>query len=731
MEKVLVLGPFNNTMQQELREQIPSDRFVLDFAGEIHLQQLEEADYVILRTLSLGQSEIEHLHKAKLIQRWGAGFDTVDIQAAGHMGIQVAVTAGMNATPVSEMALALMLAVYRNLVPMTEEVMDGGWTREQYSKCSFTICGKTVGIYGIGNIGKKVAALVRAFGAKVIYYDPFRLSPEQEQALDITYVSEKDLLAQSNILTLHAPYTPQTAHFINKDSIARMKPSAVLINTARAELVDYAALAQALREKRLLGAGLDAIDENAATGGLFAGLHNVVLTEHLGGNTVDNAHYMAQRIGQHILAVSQGQRLEKPHLVNGDYLSALRSEGEAAPKPQTIAEKILSQKSGAPAYAGDIVFCQIDQMMAHDANGPLAIRAFQSMGGTQLHDPDKVHFIMDHATPPPNERIANLQQMMRTFAKEQGVDFVEGGEGVCHQIMMERGYVHPGDLVIGTDSHTCTYGAAGAFATGVGATDMGVALLTGVNWFRVPQTIKINLVGTLPGNCTAKDIILYIIGTMTASGGNYLAFEFYGDYLDQCTMADRMTIANMVVEMGGKAGFLCHKGLGISADPEAKYLRQLDIDLSQIAPGAAKPHTVDNYTSVESLVGTPFQFAFLGSCTNGRIEDLRQAAEILRGKHIAPGVRLMVIPASKTVMLQAAKEGIVADLMEAGAFFFTPGCGACVGTHGGILADGEVAISTANRNFKGRMGNNKGFIYLVSPKTLAVSCLHGTITLPE
>lgn len=400
-------------------------------------------------------------------------------------------------------------------------------------------------------------------------------------------------------------------------------------------------------------------------------------------------------------------------------------------KPQTIAEKILSAKSGTTGYAGDIVFCKIDQMMAHDANGPLTIRAFQSMGGQRLHDPEKIHFIMDHATPPPNERIANLQQMMRLFAQEQGVDFVEGGEGVCHQIMMERGYVHPGDLIIGTDSHTCTYGAAGAFATGMGATDMGVAFYTGMNWFRIPQTVKINLNGTLPPCCTAKDIILYIIGVVTASGGNYLAFEFYGDYLETCTMADRMTIANMVVEMGGKVGFLCRKDLGIAADPGAEYLRQLDIDLSKITPGIAKPHTVDNYSPVSALVGTPFQFAFLGSCTNGRMEDLRQAADILRGKHIAPGVRLMVIPASKTVMLQAAKEGVLQDLMEAGAFFFTPGCGACVGTHGGILADGEVAISTANRNFKGRMGNNKGFIYLVSPKTLAYSCLTGTITLPE
>ena len=400
-------------------------------------------------------------------------------------------------------------------------------------------------------------------------------------------------------------------------------------------------------------------------------------------------------------------------------------------RAKTIAEKILSQKSGQEAKAGEIVFCRIDQMMAHDANGPLAVKAFQDLGGEKLCSPERIHFIMDHATPPPNERIANLQMMLRNFAAEQGADFIEGGKGVCHQLMVERGYVHPGDLVIGTDSHTCTYGAVGAFATGVGATDMGVAFYTGMNWFKVPDTVKITLTGQLPPSCTAKDIILYIIGRITASGGNYKAFEFYGDYLETCTLADRMTIANMVVEMGGKVGFICHSGLGIAADDGAVYEREISIDLSKLVPGVAKPHTVDNYAPVSEIAGTKFQFAFLGSCTNGRIEDLRQAADILRGNHIADGVRLMVIPASETVMLQAINEGIAADLMKAGAFFFTPGCGACVGTHGGVLGDGEVAISTANRNFKGRMGNNKGFIYLVSPKTLAASCLYGVITDPE
>ena len=397
---------------------------------------------------------------------------------------------------------------------------------------------------------------------------------------------------------------------------------------------------------------------------------------------------------------------------------------------KTIAEKILSAHSETDAKAGEIVLCAVDAMMLHDANGPLAVRAFQNMGGRHVHDPEKTHIIFDHACPAPNERIANLHAMLRVFAAENGLDLMDDGEGVCHQLMVERGFAKPWELVVGTDSHTCTYGAVGAFATGIGATDMGVCLYTGKNWFKVPETIRINLKGDLPGNCSAKDIILYIIGKVTAAGGNYIAFEFYGEYLEHCGLAARMTIANMVVEMGGKAGFICCKETGVFADPDADYKEILEIDLSALKPGCAKPHTVDNYAPVSEIAGMPFQMALLGSCTNGRLEDLREAAEILRDKTIAPSVRLLVIPASKTVMLKAIEEGIVTDLMNAGAAFFTPGCGACVGTHGGVPGDGEVVLSTANRNFKGRMGNNKAFIYLVSPKTLAISCLNGVVTVP-
>ena len=399
-------------------------------------------------------------------------------------------------------------------------------------------------------------------------------------------------------------------------------------------------------------------------------------------------------------------------------------------KGMTIAEKILSAHCDRPVYAGEICFCRIDRMMAHDANGPMAIRAFQEMGGTRVCDPQKVFFIMDHACPAPYERIANLQKLMRDFAAEQGITYYEAGEGVCHQLMVEKGHLHPGELVLGTDSHTCTYGAVGAFATGVGATDMGVALLTGKNWFKVPQTIRVELEGSLGKGCTAKDLILTLIGKITAAGANYKSIEFYGDYIDKASLSDRMTIANMLVEMGAKCGFVGGEN-PYPADPDAVYCQTVVLDLASVVPCVAKPHMVDLYAPIEEVAGTRIDLAFLGSCTNGRIEDLRAAAEILRGKHVASGVRLIVTPASREVLRAALREGIVETLTDAGAVFFTPGCGACVGTHGGVPADGEIALSTANRNFKGRMGNNKAQIYLASPLTVAASCLTGVITDPR
>lgn len=400
-------------------------------------------------------------------------------------------------------------------------------------------------------------------------------------------------------------------------------------------------------------------------------------------------------------------------------------------KPMTIAEKILSNHAHKEAYAGDIVFCDIDRMMCHDANGPMAVEAFRKLGGTKLTDPKKVVFIMDHGCPAPYERLANLHKMLYDFAVEQGSDYYGVGEGVCHQLMIEKDYVKCGDLVIGTDSHTCTYGAIGAFSTGVGATDMGVALKTGQNWFKVPETIKINLNGKLNKGCTAKDIILTVIGKITAPGANYLSVEFYGDYVDNACLADKMTIANMVVEMGGKCGYLCSKDLEIKTDENAVYKAVYDFDLAEVVPCVAKPHMVDNYAPVKDVEGTKINEAFLGSCTNGRIEDLRVAAKMLKGNKVAEGVKFIVNPASKDVFLKAVREGVAETIIEAGGAFFTPGCGVCVGTHGGVLADGDVAISTANRNFKGRMGNNKAFIYLASVETVTASAIKGYICDPR
>jgi len=398
---------------------------------------------------------------------------------------------------------------------------------------------------------------------------------------------------------------------------------------------------------------------------------------------------------------------------------------------KTIAEKILSRHAGKRVSAGEIVYCSIDFMMAHDANGPMAIKAFEEMGGVRVYDPARIVLIMDHACPAPHERAANLHLLLREFARQQQVQLIEGGEGVCHQLVVERGFVGPGDLVIGTDSHTCTYGALGAFATGVGATDMGVAFLTGRNWFKVPETIRINLHGELDPRCSAKDIMLYVIGLLGSKRANYRAIEFYGEYLEKCTPADRLTMANMVVEMGAKTGFTCYSGLGIEADRGASYCEVIDINLDAITPGIAKPHAVDNYCPVSELEGMPFNLAFLGTCTNGRLEDLRIAANILRGKRISDRVRMLVVPASKSILQQAIAEGVMTDLLAAGATLFTPGCGACVGTHGGVPGDGEIVLSTANRNFKGRMGNNKAFIYLASPATVAASALFGVVTDPR
>lgn len=396
---------------------------------------------------------------------------------------------------------------------------------------------------------------------------------------------------------------------------------------------------------------------------------------------------------------------------------------------KTVAEKILSAHAGCAARPGDLVVCDVDFLMLHDVFAHLAMDGFRKMGGTRVFDPDRVAIIFDHSSPAPNRKTANIHALTRTFAKEQGVRFHEAGEGVCHQLMVEKGYAKAGDLILGTDSHTCTYGAVGALATGIGATDAAVTLLTGQQWLRVPPTVRIEFTGALQPMCLAKDAILAAIGRLGVGGASYRAIEFHGDWLAGAPLADRMTVGNMAVEMGAKCGITIFDGMKIAPDPDAAYESTVRIDLDSLAPAVAFPHMVDEVKPVSEAKNIPVQQGVIGSCTNGRIEDFRIAADILRGKSVKG--RLLVMPASNAVLGQMADEGVLAVLLAAGAVLCTPGCGVCCGTIGGVPADGERVIATTNRNFRGRMGNNQAEVYLASPATVAASMLTGVISDPR
>ncbi len=412
---------------------------------------------------------------------------------------------------------------------------------------------------------------------------------------------------------------------------------------------------------------------------------------------------------------------------------------------QTIIEKILSRKSGKNVCAGDIVVAGVDFIMGQDGTSPLAINAYRSMEGKKLFDPARVALVIDHSAPSPFEGVSNLHTLMREFAKETGCRLYDIGEGVCHQVMLESGRIGPGSLVIGADSHTCTYGALNAFATGVGSTDLAGALISGKMWFKVPETIRFVCHGRLPAGVYSKDLILYLIGQVTADGATYMSAEYTGEAIKALSIEARFTISNMAIEMGAKAGLMeadektlewvtRYGGKGfepVTPDRDASYANTLEFDVSDLEPQVAKPHTVDNTAPLSEVAGKPVQQAVLGTCTNGRLEDLRIAAGILKGRRISPDVRFIVAPASKDIYLRAMREGILETLVLAGAAVVTPGCGPCVGTHNGVPSDGETVISTANRNFKGRMGNRNAEIYLASPATVAASALTGCITDPR
>lgn len=409
---------------------------------------------------------------------------------------------------------------------------------------------------------------------------------------------------------------------------------------------------------------------------------------------------------------------------------------------QTLAEKIISQHAGKEVKAGELVIAKVDVSAVQDGTGPLTVQEFKKLGKDKLNNPQRTILFIDHAAPSPRKELSNTHKVLRDFAKEYGAVLSEVGQGVCHQRLVET-FVNPGEILVGADSHTCTSGALGAFATGMGSTDIAVAMALGKTWLKVPETYKIVVTGEFKENVCAKDLILHLIGLIGADGATYKALEFCGETIEKMTMSDRFTLSNMAVEAGAKAGliasdettkeFLKSRGredkfIKISADADANYERIIEIDVSTLEPTVSCPHTVDNTKLAKDLSDIKIQQVFIGTCTNGRIEDLRQAAEILKGKKVNPDVRLLVAPASKDVFLQALQEGLIEIFVEANAAILTSGCGPCVGVHAGTLADGENCLATQNRNFQGRMGNTLGNIYLASPITAAYTALNGYIS---
>ncbi len=411
----------------------------------------------------------------------------------------------------------------------------------------------------------------------------------------------------------------------------------------------------------------------------------------------------------------------------------------------TISEKILTEKSGQQVAAGEIVVADLDLMMFHDGTFHLVKEAWEEIDDGKVVDPDRVVMVIDHSAPPPTAGAANLHNQLRDFAGNHGIKLYDSGEGICHQLVPERGHVVPGDLVVGADSHTVTYGGINAFSTGVGATDLAAALHTGKLWFKVPESIRVNLTGRLEDGVYAKDLILWLAGELTADGATYETLEFGGEGMESLSIPGRFTVANMAIELGGKAGIMepdqtsldwvkrhsDREPNPVKPDPNAVYEETVDLDLSSLTPSVAAPHAVDNVSPIGELEGTDIDQAFIGTCTNGRLEDLKEAAEIAEGQQVAEEVRLIVAAASRDVYRKAAEEGILNTLVEAGASVIAPGCGPCLGTHNGIPADDETVISTANRNFKGRMGNESAGIYLGSPATVMVSAIEGKITDPR
>ena len=408
-------------------------------------------------------------------------------------------------------------------------------------------------------------------------------------------------------------------------------------------------------------------------------------------------------------------------------------------------EKILAKAAGkVSVVTGEIVNCRVDLAEVNDIYLQ-TIRSFYEMGGKKVHDPKKITFVLDHYAPASTIQQAENQKQMREFCREQSIELLfDVDEGVCHQVMVDRGLVYPGMVLVATDSHTTIHGAFGIFGTGVGATDLATIMITGKLWFRVPEIIRIHLEGNLPKGVFAKDAILKIIGDLGADSAVYKGVEFSGPLLKTLGVSERMTLCNMTTEMGAKASYIQpdeitrkflrervkHDYEIFFTDDGYSYAADYAYDMAHLEPQLAAPHSVDNVHPLREFLGKPVQQAFLGSCTGGRVEDLAVAAEILRGKKVHRGTRFLVVPASQRVLLEAIAKGYMQTLVEAGATFVTPGCAACLGTHQGILAAGETCISAASRNFPGRMGHPKAEIYVGSPAAVAAAALEGRIADP-
>jgi 3-isopropylmalate/(R)-2-methylmalate dehydratase large subunit len=415
-----------------------------------------------------------------------------------------------------------------------------------------------------------------------------------------------------------------------------------------------------------------------------------------------------------------------------------------------ITEKILAKASGKTAvHAGEIVDANVDMIMVHDLTGPLAVEAFKKIGIEKVWDNKKVVVILDHQVPAESVTAAELHKTMRKFAKDQQLRIYDVGKGgICHQVMPEKGHVLPGTVMVGADSHTCTYGAFGAFATGIGSTEAAAVFATGKIWLKVPEAIKINVHGQFQRYVAPKDLILHVIGKLGAGGAIYKTAEFRGPTIREMSVAGRMTLCNMTVEMGAKNGIVepdetTRKFLegrtakllapfeSLISDADAAYEKTVDIDVTDLTPQIAYPSSVDNVKPASDMSNVTVEQAFIGSCTNGRIEDLRVAAEILKGKMVKDGVRTLVIPASQEVYRQALNEGLIEIFTDAGALVCGSTCGPCLGGHIGLLAPSETCVSTSNRNFIGRMGSKEASVYLASPATVAASAITGRITNPR